>query len=423
MKDQTGTRLGLVVVLAFLVAFGLILTTQSNRYEVSPATASIQGSGEAEARGHPISRASLGEATAREWQRRRPVPRRSRRAVEADRSVPARQSSSVDPSDEDPSSRHADPHRRRAQPPVITGPRSRPATEAPVESRPAVPQIPNPHESGPKRAGGGSKPATGAPKPPVRAPKSPERETRPEELRPPGELPDSGVRTARGDPPANSRFVGAEPEEIRATPAVYVIKPRDNLIRICKAVYGTSDHRVVQALYEANRDRLKNKNHVMVGQRLRIPAWPQNRTKHIPRRVPLSQRAVVPARTPGGIKLPVLPVDRRSAGQRRANEVAAGSSDPGRKVTSSRGRTKERSTRAQRYRWHRVKRNESLSTIARDKLGNGRRWGEIWKLNKGRLRRPNHLPKGFRIKVPLAVPARGRPMLAAERDETPAEAL
>ena len=57
-------------------------------------------------------------------------------------------------------------------------------------------------------------------------------------------------------------------EEPRS-PQAYVVKKGDSLYAISEKVYGDSSH--VNAIYSANRDTLKSKNSLKVGQTLRLP--------------------------------------------------------------------------------------------------------------------------------------------------------
>ena len=57
-------------------------------------------------------------------------------------------------------------------------------------------------------------------------------------------------------------------EEPRS-PQIYVVKKGDSLYAISEKVYGDSSH--VNAIYSANRDTLKSKNSLKVGQTLRLP--------------------------------------------------------------------------------------------------------------------------------------------------------
>jgi len=53
------------------------------------------------------------------------------------------------------------------------------------------------------------------------------------------------------------------------SPQAYVVKKGDSLYAISEKVYGNSSY--VNAIYSANRDTLKSKNSLKVGQTLRLP--------------------------------------------------------------------------------------------------------------------------------------------------------
>jgi len=401
MKDQTGTRIGLPVVLAFVIVFGLILTRHSDRYEVSPSPSTDQASA-AEGTDGTIGKASFSEPTAREWERRWPTPDPSDRPSDAGPADPS-------PSAERPPERgSADSHSPRHDTDEVEreASSSRPAAGRKAPPAPPVVEIPKPSSPTPVPV---------APEPRPKLPKLPE------------DMSDDGIRTAQAEGGSAPGFVRATFPPAPPKPRVYVIKPNDNLSKICKAVYGTANHRVVQALYEANRGRLKSKNRVLVGQRLSLPPWPPTGASQTRLLIPLSQQAVKPSGPAGSIRLPHTSKDRGTSGRETRSGSASGKrkadSELKRRSASRRTRSSKTQRRGSRYRWYRVKRNQSLSTIARDQLGNGRRWHEIWKLNKGRLRRPNHLPAGTRIKVPLAVPAGRAGVLAAEGADSSAGAL
>jgi nucleoid-associated protein YgaU len=53
------------------------------------------------------------------------------------------------------------------------------------------------------------------------------------------------------------------------SPQAYVVKKGDSLYAISEKIYGDSSY--VNAIYSANRDTLKSKNSLKVGQTLRLP--------------------------------------------------------------------------------------------------------------------------------------------------------
>jgi len=54
-----------------------------------------------------------------------------------------------------------------------------------------------------------------------------------------------------------------------ASPATYTVRSGDSLSRISMELFGTEAH--WQAIYEANKDQLKNPNDLQIGQKLIIP--------------------------------------------------------------------------------------------------------------------------------------------------------
>ncbi|MBN1346797.1 MAG: LysM peptidoglycan-binding domain-containing protein [Phycisphaerae bacterium] len=410
MRDETSTRIGLPVVLVFAIVFGFILTRHSTQpYDVSPPTAS-EDAAAPQRWVPPTSTASLGEVTSRDWREKAPTPRRWPQTVEAPGEAratagavneplneirgtnPARQAPSREArSDEgaprthradEPSSRESSRDKRSPE----AGGGSDRTSSKPVSPRGAdkkgpgresVSPAPSPKPPEPDKKKDGSKPDTG-----------------PEHLILPGQRPDAGLRTARATPPSNTPSVPVEFATVETIPATYVVKPRDNLSTICKTVYGTASRSVIQRVYDANRKRLKSRNILYVGQQLRLP----------------------PLTADGGVKAGSSSSDRGAASGQSADArtirlpAASGSkagSDEGqgRVSTSGSDRRVSGGESSQRYRWHRVRRNESLSVIAKERLGNGRRWREIWQLNRSSVRKPNQLRVGMLIKVPLAVPA------------------
>ena len=55
----------------------------------------------------------------------------------------------------------------------------------------------------------------------------------------------------------------------------YIVKSGDSLYAISRKFYGDSSR--IDLIYEANRDVMRSKNNLSVGQKLRIPPIPTNR--------------------------------------------------------------------------------------------------------------------------------------------------
>jgi nucleoid-associated protein YgaU len=97
------------------------------------------------------------------------------------------------------------------------------------------------------------------------------RRPQPDRRAPPLEDPEE---TPRPDTPSSSPAPGTSPE---LTPSanqqfeVYVVQKGDTLSRIARKFYGRSTPACIDALVEANKDRIKGKHMIMAGQELVIP--------------------------------------------------------------------------------------------------------------------------------------------------------
>lgn len=74
-----------------------------------------------------------------------------------------------------------------------------------------------------------------------------------------------GIRTTQKPEDGKS----AEPRQEPSVPSSYVVQPGDSLYAISKKIYGDATH--IDLIYAANRDTLKSKNSLQVGQTLRLP--------------------------------------------------------------------------------------------------------------------------------------------------------
>lgn len=437
MTGQTSARIGLPVMLAFVVAFGVILATNSGRYQVSPPTRTVEaGIGHVGAprtiRQSVLETARRDELHEEGIEGNRVAPRESRRrrdvenrgdsdgqgsgTVVADirkRPVPLPEVAPSKKRDENPprpkpfevGRTHRGESKTRT--PKVESPQ--PTVDPPEVKKQT--QKPKRKADPPTRKVEPPKPKVIPTKPKAPAPKIPKPRREIDELEILQKRLERQLRTVRSQRQSPSETQRSKSTKVVAGVGEYVIRPSDHLGKICQAVYGTAAPGVVQALYEANRDRLKNKNHVMVGQRLRIPPRPGTRV----------ERTSIPAsvaRGPGRpesrkvlIRLPEPKEPKAASALRRELARKVTPAPKPKRKTEKKSKKRTPTKTKQRYRWYRVRRNDSLSKIAKKTLGNGRRWNELWKLNKGRLRQPNRLPAGTRIKVPLVSSSRGTPAL------------
>ena len=63
-----------------------------------------------------------------------------------------------------------------------------------------------------------------------------------------------------------------KPTKEVSNPRTYVVEPGDSLYGISKKIYGDSSH--IDAIFQANRNTLKSKNSLRVGQTLNLPSVP-----------------------------------------------------------------------------------------------------------------------------------------------------
>jgi len=140
-----------------------------------------------------------------------------------------------------------------------------------------------------------------------------------------------------------------------AWPRTYVVQEGDNLAVIAKHFYGAQEgnrEAAVQRIFAANRNQLASPDSLQIGQRLIIPAVPGQ-----------ALQAVTDPVT--GMR-PVEPTKRRSADGH----------------------------------WYVVSDGDSLWDIAAAKLGDGKRYPEIVRLNASVLSDENSLKPGMRLRLP-----------------------
>jgi len=162
----------------------------------------------------------------------------------------------------------------------------------------------------------------------------------------------------------------AEPQP-RPTPRrvqVYVVAKNDNLTKIAKKFYGKSATsknvaQYVNLIFEANRDALKDRNSVRVGQQLRIP----------------------------------LP-DNKDGKSRNKSTILAKSRNNATKPKAA--RTGTNGSTGKKWRWYQVKPKDRYARIAKEQLGDAKRWKDIFELNKDIFPNPDRIRPGVRIRLP-----------------------
>ncbi len=149
----------------------------------------------------------------------------------------------------------------------------------------------------------------------------------------------------------------------------YTVSPGDTLSKIAASQYGSKSTTLVDVIFDANRGVLKERDVLPAGVELILPEW--STPKPTASRNPLA---------PSPIKTPTRPAEVTKAPPKRIDES----------------------------RLYQVKKGDRFFSIARDQLGDGSRWREIFELNKDRIPDPGMIREGDRIRLPVAMTALGR---------------
>lgn len=194
-------------------------------------------------------------------------------------------------------------------------------------------------------------------------------------------------------------------EDEQVEPVPHVVESGENFWTISRIYYSSG--RYYKALWKANSKLVPSPEKLAVGMTIRIPP-PEalDRSLILPAQVnqrsdegpgnPVRRTSApksVSSRTDGTVRRSseidlALPVANPVK-----NRVARGSEEP---ESSAEDPEADRPIRL----LHKVRRNETLRTIARDTLGSSRRYREILDLNRTTIADPNNLVPGQLIELP-----------------------
>ncbi len=149
----------------------------------------------------------------------------------------------------------------------------------------------------------------------------------------------------------------------------YTVAANDTLWSIARRAYGKATRQIVEAVFEANQDRLKSMNDLRPGTEIVLPHL-EGVTKTTPTRA--AEPPVPPRRKP-----PTPARDRHEGGPGRAIEI----------------------------KYYNVQEGDRYATIAEKYLGDKSRWPEIHELNKDIFPDPGRIQHGVRIRIPIQEPA------------------
>lgn len=175
--------------------------------------------------------------------------------------------------------------------------------------------------------------------------------------------------------PKRTRTVRSTPRPAKPQPRptprrvqVYIVAKNDNLTKIARKFYGkrTTSKRVteyVDLIFQANREALKDRNSVHAGQKLRIPL-----------------------------------IDDADGSSRSNSRILAKSGSNATKSKAARAGA-DKST-GKKWRWYKVKPKDRYARIAKEQLGDAKRWKDIFELNKDIFPNPDRIRPGVRIRLP-----------------------
>lgn len=210
------------------------------------------------------------------------------------------------------------------------------------------------------------------------------------------------------------------------------VQPGESLGKIAAKYYGRSTPARVDAIFEANRDVLKDRASVKAKTSLKIPDLGDGfepakefvlRTEASPVAKPIGSestrvpRGAVTDATPSTPRnMPAspepalrIPVPIRERGQIESIQLASSrppAESPGRRAEDrSTGSTisGERTSKPMAYRWYEVQKNDTLSRIARREMGAERYVKTLMDINQDLLKNRHSLKVGMKIRVPAKV--------------------
>lgn len=158
------------------------------------------------------------------------------------------------------------------------------------------------------------------------------------------------------------------PRPIARRVQVYVVAQNDNLTKIARKFYGKPKTAKqvaenVELIFQANRETLKDRNSVHAGQKLRIP----------------------------------LPEDPNGRAGTQSSSLAKSQAHTPTPQATFAGISKSAD---KNWRWYQIKPKDRYARIAKEQLGDAKRWKDIFELNKDIFPNPDKIRPGVRIRLP-----------------------
>lgn len=197
---------------------------------------------------------------------------------------------------------------------------------------------------------------------------------------------------------------------------VHTVQPGESLGKIAAKYYGRSTPARVDAIFKANRDRLKDTHQVKAQQKLDIPDLGEANSAFEP--VPalsmtdLSIIRKTPPKSPETIRIPI-PIRESTASAEPALKKLSpsGVKRLDGALTTAVPAKKTSSTDAA-YHWYEVRPKDTLSKIAKTLLGSEKHSSELYMLNKDRMANKNSLKPGMKLRIPMKSAASDEPQTA-----------
>lgn len=176
-------------------------------------------------------------------------------------------------------------------------------------------------------------------------------------------------------------------------PARHKVGKGETLSALARKYLGSSTPKNIRILYEANRDILKSPNSVREGQELRIPAMPSSK--------PAGTDKGAGSNGQEAAENPVEMSPRPESNREKVAQAPEGRKQGAAPEATAKADEAAKDPAGPSWRWYQIQSNDRLISIARDELGDSRRWKEILDLNRDRIPDPNRIRTGVRIRLPL----------------------
>jgi nucleoid-associated protein YgaU len=195
------------------------------------------------------------------------------------------------------------------------------------------------------------------------------------------------VAETAGSEPNKTQVVVAEKSQTVKPLAVYEVRTGDSLASIALKFYGQKEGAKlasIERIFNANKDKLASNDSIQVGQKLIIPA--------------IQSKADELVKTGMFEKVkPAASKDSKQAAKEAVKETAKKSETP----KDAKDQKEQKQSKKEQFRIYTIKESDSLWQIAVKQLGDGNRYKEIIKLNKGVIGDGKSLAVGTKIKLPI----------------------